>query len=322
MMRIVVSPYHLTTREAPALAALLLADEVVTLLPMGDAGGKAVARDVADRSASYRELVRSWAWTEELWHSGLLRGGVEDKTAVPDVRSAACEITDDEWLSSLRPLMHDRLFEDERAYLNALASDILKGGPDPGITVPVAAGLDRFGARHGAFVSRSHPVSLAQKAEFGLLEDRVSIILPVLLQADAERLSIAREVLRAPLGHLRAALERCEAARGGASGIRADDLQAAAAAYSLAFGNSSAQLAKGCEQDEVRMVVGDVALTCGTLPADAVLRSSLRALTAVSRTRSSSAADETTAGLVRSPGKPVSILCFKVLGASNNREKR
>lgn len=321
-MRIVVSPYHLTTREAPALAALLLADEVVTLLPMGDAGGKAVARDVADRSASYRELVRSWAWTEELWHSGLLRGGVDDKTAVPDVRNAAGAITDDEWLASLRPLMHDRLFEDERAYLNALAADILKGGPDPGITVPVAAGLDRFAARLGAFVSRSHPVSLAQKAEFGLLEDRISIIVPVLLQADAERLSIAREVLRAPLAQLRAALERCEAARGGASGIRADDLQAAAGAYASAFENSASLVAKGCEQDEVRMVVGDVALTCGTLPADAVLRSSLRALTAVSRSRSSSATDETTAGLVRSPGKPVSILCFKVLGASNNREKR
>ena len=40
MMRIVISPYHLTTREAPAMAALLLADEVATLLPAGPRGGR------------------------------------------------------------------------------------------------------------------------------------------------------------------------------------------------------------------------------------------------------------------------------------------
>ncbi|MFZ4573966.1 MAG: hypothetical protein ACOYN0_06185 [Phycisphaerales bacterium] len=315
-MKIVVSPYHLTTREAPALAALLLADEVITLLPMGPSGGREGAREVAERSASYRELVRSWAWAEELWRSGLLRGEIDAQSAVGDVRAAAGEISDDPWLSSLRPLMHDRLFEDERGYLNALAADILKGGPDPGITVPVAAGLDRFAARAGAFVSRAHPVSLAQKAEFGLLQDRMTIIIPVLLQADASRLAIAREVLRAPLAVLRAALDGCEASRGGARGAQADDLQNAAADYAAAFEKCMGEVSRGSNDDDVRLVAGGVALTCGSLPADAVLRASLRALTAVSRNKGKALDEERPAGLVKSPSRPVSVLCFKVLGSS------
>lgn len=314
MMRIVISPYHLTTREAPAMAALLLADEVATLLPAGPRGGRDGASDVAKRSIAYRELMRSWAWSEELWRAGLLTGELDAASAVTDVRDAAAAISDDEWLAALRPLMHDRLFEHEGAYLNALAADILKGGPDPGIIVPVAAGLDRFAARRGAFVARAHPTSVAQRAEAELLRDRTTLVLPVLLQADASRIATARDVLRRPLAKLRASIEGCESERGGATGIRADDLQHAAAEYAGAFAASLDEFGRGSEDDDVRMVAGDVAMTCGVLPADAVLRSSLRALAAVSRTRRLANGTEGAPGLMVSGGRAVSVLSFKVLG--------
>ena len=52
----VVSPYHLTTREAPALAALLFADRVVTIrpTPLGGESRSEVCRamDLAPWSAA------------------------------------------------------------------------------------------------------------------------------------------------------------------------------------------------------------------------------------------------------------------------------
>jgi hypothetical protein len=44
-----------------------------------------------------------------------------------------------------------------------VAADLLKGGPDPAITVPLAAGIDQFAMRHGAAVARSSPFSIARR---------------------------------------------------------------------------------------------------------------------------------------------------------------
>ena len=76
------------------------------------------------------------------------------------------------------------------------------------------------------------------------------------------------------------------------------------------------RIGEGSGDDDVRMVAGDVAMTCGTLPADAVLRSSLRALAAVSRTRRLTERGEQTPALMVSGGRAVSVLTFKVLGGA------
>jgi hypothetical protein len=267
---------------------------------------------VAGQSACYRELVRSWSWAEELWRDGLLSGTCNAHTAVEDVRDVAAAITDNPSIAPLRPLLHDRLFERESAYLEALAADILKGGPDPGITVPVAAGLDRFAARHDAFVMRAHPSSVAQRAESHLMGPRVTSIIPAILQADASRVLQARETLQRPLANLRAAFSACMK---GPTPAHAKTVKDEADAYAAAFGSLLAELSHDATSDDVRFIVGDVALTCSSLPADAVLRSSVTAIAAVSPSRRVALATDEPA-LVQSPGPAVSILVVKVLGGS------
>lgn len=307
MMRIVVSPYHLSTREIPAMASLLLADECITLLPMGR-GGKSAARDIAEQSESYRELVRSWGWADELWRAGVIRGEIDGESAVSDVQRAAAAIADDPALVDLRGLMHDRLFEDDRAYLNALAYDIMKSGPDPGISLPVAAGLDAFAARHGAVSARSHWKSVAQTAESELISDRVSFVIPALVQADASRLIKTRDVLGNALNQLRTAIDECAAAL---TPSRVDDLKVAAMDYGIAFERSMTIISKDCKSDDVRMITGDIAMTLCTLPHDAVMRSSVRAMQAMSGGGRSRRNDP---ALALTSGGPVSALYFKTLG--------
>jgi hypothetical protein len=60
-MLIVASPYHLTTREPAAMAALLLARQVVTLLPtpLEGAGSSREAMAAARCVPTYRALVES-----------------------------------------------------------------------------------------------------------------------------------------------------------------------------------------------------------------------------------------------------------------------
>lgn len=306
-MRVVISPYHLSTRETPAMAAILLADECVTLLPMGR-GGSSTAREIAERSESYRELVRSWGWADELWRAGVLKGDIEGTTAVEDVRHAAESILEDPSFERLRPLMHDHLFEDDASYLNALAYDIMKSGPDPGISVPVAAGLDTFASRHGAFAARAHWKSVAQTAEAYLMSGRVSCVLPAMIQADASRLISARSHLSGPLSTLRRAISDCAAAT---TSVSVDALKSAAAEYSDAFARSLPIISQGAKDDDVRMITGDIAMTVCALPRDAVLRSSVRAMQAMSRVdrgRTDAAA------LTVSPGAPVHAIYFKTLG--------
>ena len=193
-MLVALSPYHLTTREPVAMAALLLAERVVTLLPRPDRG-----RDEAERTAErvprYLDLMLSWRWSQALWEAGVICSSLDGNEASGDVREAHAQIVAEDRFSRLRGLMRPELLETEERYLDAVAADLLKGGPDPAITVPLAAGIDRFAMRHGAAVARSTPSSIAQKAEAVLGHRVFAFVIPTLLQASAERMLEAREEL-------------------------------------------------------------------------------------------------------------------------------
>lgn len=72
-MNVVVSPYHLTTREAPAMASLLLAERVVTLLPASlESDSVHAAKRAAERSPWYTRFMETWGWTAPLWDEGVI----------------------------------------------------------------------------------------------------------------------------------------------------------------------------------------------------------------------------------------------------------
>lgn len=278
-MLIAVSPYHITSREPAAVAAFLLAERVVTLLPAPFTPHRQRAQEVAQRVPRYLDFMLSWQWSVPLWEAGVICSALEGQTAMPDVRAAHSRIAADDQYRSLRGLMKPELFEAEEDYLDAVARDLLKGGPDPGITVPVAAGLDRFAQRHGVAVARSEPASVVQHAERRLGEPIFAVAIPVLLQASAERLLEAREILEAELADLREAMaaQTAQPASTGRNGAGKAHLQAAAAAYTAAFTRRHADLTDS-EGEDIRIIDSTVSITGLSLPIDAVLTSSLQAM--------------------------------------------
>lgn len=310
-MLIVVSPYHLTTREPAAMAALLLADSCLTMLPT-PAGGESRSDVEAAMATSpaYFHLLESWRWCEVLFREGVIGSMYAGQDAADDVRAAWHEIRHDDRYALLRPFLRDSLYDSERAYLGAVSRDVLRGGPDPGVCVPVAAGLDRFAARNALTVARAHPVSVAQQAEGAMAERIVGLSIPVLTQCTGERLLEAREMLLRPLDALRDAID------GVIEGEYATtEALEAGREYTNAFESIREELKRPDDEDDERVVISQVVLSFVTLPADAVVRSSVAAAQAVGgRAKAKSSmptlpvlvgeADETTSMMVKVMGRP------------------
>jgi hypothetical protein len=286
-MRIAVSPYHLTTKEPAATAAFLLAGSVVTMLPAPFNGDRRHAEALSARIPKYLDFIQSWRWTVPLWNAGVVSAAVGGEDAVEDVRAVCARIADDARFSPLRPLMRPELFDTEESYLESVARDLLKAGPDPAITVPVAAGMDRFSIRCGLVPARSDPLSVVQRAEERLGRRAFAIALPVLLQASGERLLRARELLAPELDELRSALAAF--ADEGVDMTPAELVEAqgtlavAARAYANAFESARDELlCPQGEDEDVRPIEGTVAITGLVLPGDAVLTSSISAMRTLS----------------------------------------
>ncbi|MEM0984294.1 MAG: hypothetical protein AAGI17_10125 [Planctomycetota bacterium] len=300
MLAIALSPYHLTTREAAAMASIVLADHVVTMLPTPFTAGVTVSKNDVGRAVQsapeYLEFIESWAWAAPLFEENVLGSVFQGEDASGDVR-AACElVNDDDRFGPLRPLMRQALFEDEASYLAAVARDVLKAGPDPGISVPVAAGLDSFAARHGLLVARAEPSSVAQKTESRLATPMFGVAIPALVQASADRLLLARALLEEELIALRDAMLDAIDAGGDVNAVRE-----AASAYADAFDREREDLLSppgAFEEDEVRTIAGTVTVQAQSMPVDAVLRSSAAAARSLQNHRESGEGVATGEGLV------------------------
>lgn len=263
----VLSPYHLTTREHAGIAALLLAERCVTLLPSPEAATRASVEQAAERSPAYLEFMDSWAWSMPLWHAGLIDSHHAGDDPADDLRTELDRIASDPRCEPLRPLMNVRLLARDEEYLSAIASDVLRSGTDPGVVVPVALGLDRFASARGLVVFRATPESIVQKTEQRLSTRLAAATLPLLAQAPAQRLLEARDSLAQELADLRAAIHA-----GDQPGF-----QLAAAGYTRAFELERESLLRCDDPDDppVMEVLASVAIT--EMPRDASLRASAAA---------------------------------------------
>lgn len=261
------------------MVALLFANNAVTLVPGPfRAVSAAAARKAAERSPKYRDLVAAWGWSSPLWTEGVIAGELLGESPTGDMRQIARRIDQDGSLEILRGLMRPELFDSETRFLELVGSDLLKGGPDPAITVPIAAAIDNFASRHGLFVARSQPTSVVQKAESKLAAEAVSIAVPAILQASGEQFVIVRDLLERELGDVRLALD---AARESPSAAMTDacrrELNRAARAYADAFDREHEEIVSPASDDDERVIVGTVVISLSWLPFDAVLRSSVEA---------------------------------------------
>ena len=282
-----ISPYHLTTREPAAMAALLLGERAVTFLP-APWGSREEVEEAASSSPEYVRFVQTWSWSMALWEHGVLASALGDgDDAMEDLHTAWRMMAEDERYALLRPLARAGLFETQGEFLAAMSRDLLRGGPDPGVSLPLAAGVDRFAARRGLVVMRSAPASVAQKAEQHLGRRVFAVAVPVLLQASAERFLLVRELLADELEEWAAAVGEVALAVAGDIDVGDDPslvgrVEHAARALAHAFDHERASITAG-GRDEVHVIARMTSLTAVRLPVDAVLRSGVSAMRSLSR---------------------------------------
>lgn len=272
---IAVSPYHLATREPPAMAALLLGSTVLTLLPHPAAGtSREAVFEAVQKSPRYLRLLESWRWSTPLWKAGIISAAIQGQTPGDSLEAVYRDVKAVPGFANLRPLLGemDRLRDENSArFLDAVSHDLLRGGPDPGISIPINAALERFSADHGLVLARGAVSSIAQRAETRLGSKLFSVGIPVLLQAGGQTVLALREDLEESLEGLRAVILDTVSA----GVVDSARLHSAVAEYVADFSHwVDAGLAAGDDEDGQRVVPGFVGLMCMRMPADAVLRSS------------------------------------------------
>jgi hypothetical protein len=276
-----LSPYHLATREPAAMAALVLSTRAVTLMPHPTAGTSREAVELAVRRAPrYLRLMEAWRWSVPLWRLGVISTAADGEQACQGVSGVYDDIRNDASLAELRPLTRsaDELC-DERpdAFLDATCADLLRGGPDPGINIPLNAALERFSERHGLVSVRGAASSIAQRAESRLGAKVFSFGVPMLVQAGAARILLLRNDLEKPLRALRRAILRSFDA-----GAADPSLAAAAAEYGEAFRSWAERgFGRGDDDTGIRVMTSFISVTGMSMPTDAVLRSSRAAVRSV-----------------------------------------
>ncbi len=150
-------------------------------------------------------------------------------------------------------------------FLDLLSADILKGGPDPAMNIPISATLDVFASRHGMVVARAAPISVAQRAEAHLGQRLFAVALPVLLHASARLILRLRDELGKELAALRAAL--ADACREGAGEDKIKEetqarISIAAKTYAAAFESLRRRL-EGRDDDQGVRIINRVCLPRG-----------------------------------------------------------
>ncbi len=208
-LTLILSPYDLSARSPAAMAALLLADHAVTLRPTPFEGtSRAAVADAVDASPRYLRFMESWRWTGPLWRGDpVLSAHHRDAEPFEEIRRVASLVEDDPALAVLRPLVESTLFHDGSAYLDAVSRDLLGGG-DPGVGIPLRAGLERFAARHALPIVRCSAGSMTDKLGLSLAKPVAKIDLPLMLDAGGEDLVALRTVLARDLRALRRQLRR------------------------------------------------------------------------------------------------------------------
>ncbi len=312
MLTVAINPYHLTLRELPAMAGLLLADRTVTVLPTPHTGDD---RDDIKRAMfacpRYTRLLDTWRWASTLWRDGTISSLFDGQDAMTDVHGAMADMAASPACKPLHPFLHKELLKKPVEMLDRLSADMLKGGPDPGFCMPIAQGLDRFAARHSLVVTRAGrdaasgksaasagggTASLVQRAEEMLGVTVFSVAVPVLASASGRTIDDLRADLEAELRPLREAIAkvateatmRFAAATVGevADGVKAAaEAQAAqrrirdaAAVYSQAFEDVIGGVLNHDDDRGIRITAATCRMVCRVLPADAVVRSSVAAL--------------------------------------------
>lgn len=249
----VVSPYDVHARAGVVDAALCVCGRAGTLLPapLEGVGPSAIAQAIED-VPTFERLMESWRWSSALWHAGVLSPALDAGAGWPIdwVREVAKEIAEGVD-GPLKRVVGESRFEDTLGYLNAICRDLTRGGADPGMSVPVTAGLSRYASSLGVveFVGEQDSTVARLERRRTRMLGRVTVAVPRLMDGDEviavrERAADELEALGEALGGaLVGAVEwdEAQAAADGASdsvrdAVRIVDDRAGTSMVSIGFG--------------------------------------------------------------------------------------
>ncbi len=218
---LVLSPYDLTLVDAAACAACVLGERVCTAMPLPATLERAAVLRALAGAPRYARLMEVWRWSVPLWRAGVLGSLLDGEHADGDAGAVRARVgaggASGPW-GALAAYAHAGLDVESEEGLDLAAADLLKGGPDPGLALPVCAGLDAFAARIGAVAvrrgggalvgkGRARVESVAQQAERRLGETVAQVMVAIPAGADAEAILGARAATAAARGGLGAAIE-------------------------------------------------------------------------------------------------------------------
>ncbi|MGE3106803.1 MAG: hypothetical protein AB7G11_08975 [Phycisphaerales bacterium] len=310
---IAVSPYHLATREAPAMCALLLADRVITLMPAPESGSDRANFDLAlRRSPRFFRYMDRIRWSIPLWNAGVIQSGMGDEDLGAGLRDTCRQATDEAGMWRLRAAFDVSSQDSEHGFLDRVCSDLLKGGPDPSISIPIAARVDEFAHKHDVPVARSAPVSVVQRAESMLQRRRGVFSMPIVTQVSGARLLELRDRLSGPLGALRGALRSVV---GGADADSGSMREVGCASRDLAaeFERARAGVLSGDDETGTRIMTSYASVSIVDVPIDVVFRASAQALRGRAREKHVAASASRRGG----PRSPVSESAGEVCSAAS-----
>ncbi len=281
-MRLVLGPYDLISPAAAASLSLMLASDeggVVTLVPAPlESDSPEAIRAAANAHPRYVQLLEAWRWTAPLWRASLLRADADGVTPLDDIRAVCTRLAADPQAHSLRKIAHADLFSDPDAYLDLLARDLLRGGGDPSVLIPLLSGLERFAARQRLPLVRQASDSLTARLDrrSGVPLARFTIPLPI--GRTANGILHARRLLSRPLESLRVALAPIIAGRSTDIEPLAAILNQQSAHFASAFQEASRDILDEAAHAGEPMRLAEVAVTVSLTPVGASFEAAARAV--------------------------------------------
>lgn len=207
-LELVLSPYDLTARSAAAVAACVLADRVITLMP---GPGKDLPKDPAALARrgtpAFERLAEAWDWSGPLWRSGAIIAGMNGDAVAESVRSQRIGIERSADLGVLASLIRRTdAGEDDGARFDAICRDLVTGGINPSVTVPMGAAVESFASERGVTLVRGASKSLTGRIEKSGERVVFRMSMTCVIEADASDLVALRSAVGESAREFRSAL--------------------------------------------------------------------------------------------------------------------
>jgi len=229
-MHLTISPYDLTHRAPGAVGALLVGEGAATIVRIGGAWQDGDPEDGAEESPALSRVLDAWRWTMPLWSAGIL--GPTDAAGRSGIALVA-DALDAMELSRDHPILARlaaRARTSDRSRLaENLCIDILRGGRDPSVSVPIASALERFSAETGWPLVICPTGSVVGGIELRMARPFAGMDCPTPIGAPGDAIVHLRQRLAPELDAARGVLtEGFRLARSGASNADATDFERSA----------------------------------------------------------------------------------------------